>query len=198
MTTPDNPYGDPGQNPPPPPTYGQQPAYGQPPAYGSPQYGAPQAGQPVPYGQAPYGQPPYGAPPAGNFGGTLAEWLTRVAGTLIDGIAVAIPGLVVFLIGSAANAGIIVFLGVLVWIAAWAWNLVRQGQTGQTVGKQVMGTYLVREADGQYVGAGLSILRYFVHIIDGLPCYVGYLWPLWDAKKQTFADKIMGTVVVKR
>ncbi|MDX6211974.1 MAG: hypothetical protein QOF82_1061, partial [Frankiales bacterium] len=76
MTTPDNPYGDPGQNPPPPPTYGQ------PPAYGSPQYGAPQAGAPAPYGQAPYGQAPYGAPPAGNFGGTLAEWPIRVASYL--------------------------------------------------------------------------------------------------------------------
>jgi uncharacterized RDD family membrane protein YckC len=42
----------------------------------------------------------------------------------------------------------------------------------------------------------LAIGRSFVHIIDGIPCYLGYLWPLWDAKKQTFADKIMGTVVV--
>jgi uncharacterized RDD family membrane protein YckC len=25
---------------------------------------------------------------------------------------------------------------------------------------------------------------------------VGYLWPFWDDKKQTFADKIMRTIVV--
>ena len=61
-----------------------------------------------------------------------------------------------------------------------------------------MGTYLVRESDGQFIGGGLSFARQIVHIVDGFPCMLGYLWPLWDAKKQTFADKIMGTVVVKR
>jgi len=55
----------------------------------------------------------------------------------------------------------------------------------------------VREIDGQVVGAGTSVGRGFLHIIDGLPLYLGYLWPLWDAKKQTFADKIVQTVVVK-
>ena len=36
------------------------------------------------------------------------------------------------------------------------------------------------------------------HVLDSLPCYLGYLWPLWDAKRQTFADKIMSTVVVEQ
>ena len=27
--------------------------------------------------------------------------------------------------------------------------------------------------------------------------YLGYLWPLWDDKRQTFADKILSTVVVE-
>jgi len=35
-----------------------------------------------------------------------------------------------------------------------------------------------------------------VHIVDGLSLFIGYLWPLWDKKRQTFADKIMSTVVV--
>jgi uncharacterized RDD family membrane protein YckC len=190
MTTPDNPYGDPGQNPPPPPSYGA-PQYGQqPPAYGAPQYGAPQSGAPAPYGQAPYGAPPAG----GNFGGTLAEWPTRVAGTLIDGV---IP-FVIAVIGLVTGKAAIIILFYLAAIAFSIWNYLRQGKTGQTIGKGVMGTYLVREADGQYIGGGLSIVRAIAHIVDGIPCYVGYLWPLWDAKKQTFADKLMGTVVVKR
>jgi uncharacterized RDD family membrane protein YckC len=187
MTTPDNPYGDPGQNPPPPPTYGQ------PPAYGSPQYGAPQAGAPAPYGQAPYGQAPYGAPPAGNFGGTLAEWPIRVASYLIDGV---IP-FVIVVVGAVTGKAAILVLFYLAAIAFAVWNLIRQGRTGQSIGKGAMGTYLVKEADGQYIGAGMSVLRQIVHFVDGI-CLLGYLWPLWDAKKQTFADKIMGTVVVKR
>jgi len=42
----------------------------------------------------------------------------------------------------------------------------------------------------------MSFLRQLVHILDSLACYIGWLWPLWDAKSQTFADKIMNTVVV--
>ena len=45
-------------------------------------------------------------------------------------------------------------------------------------------------------GVGLSIGRAFLHIVDALPCYLGYLWPLWDQKRQTFTDKILNTVVV--
>jgi len=43
---------------------------------------------------------------------------------------------------------------------------------------------------------GVGLLLYLLSL-DGLPCYLGYLWPLWDSKRQTFADKIVGTVVVR-
>ena len=55
----------------------------------------------------------------------------------------------------------------------------------------------MRSADGSYVGGGTAFLRELAHVIDGLPCYLGYLWPLWDDKRQTFADKICSTVVVR-
>jgi uncharacterized RDD family membrane protein YckC len=185
MTTPDNPYGDPGQNPPPPPAYGA-PQYGQPP----PAYGAPQAGAPAPYGQA-----PYGAPPAGNFGGTLAEWPTRVGAYLID----AIGPIIVVVIAFATRSAAVIVLAYLAVFVFGIWNYVfKQGTTGQTIGKGVLGIYLVRESDGQFIGPGLSFVRGLAHFVDSIACYVGWLWPLWDAKKQTFADKIMGTVVVKR
>ena len=50
---------------------------------------------------------------------------------------------------------------------------------------------------GQPIGGGMSFVRQLLHIVDGLPCYIGYLWPLWDDKRQTFSDKIMTTVVVR-
>ena len=92
---------------------------------------------------------------------------------------------------------LVAIAGYLGAFAFFFWQLVVQGQTGQTIGKKQMGIKLLREQDGQVVGGGLSIGRYFVHIVDSLPLYLGYLWPLWDAKKQTFADKILQTVVVK-
>jgi len=55
---------------------------------------------------------------------------------------------------------------------------------------------LVGAQTGAPIGVGLSLVRAIAHIIDGIPCYVGYLWPLWDAKRQTFADKLLNTYVV--
>ena len=34
------------------------------------------------------------------------------------------------------------------------------------------------------------------HAIDSAICYIGFLFPLWDAKRQTIADKLMKTVCV--
>lgn len=32
--------------------------------------------------------------------------------------------------------------------------------------------------------------------MDSLACIIGWLFPVRDAKRQTFADKILGTVVI--
>ena len=44
----------------------------------------------------------------------------------------------------------------------------------------------------------MTFVRGLAHFLDSLPCYIGYLWPLWDTKRQTFADKIMNSVVVEK
>jgi uncharacterized RDD family membrane protein YckC len=44
----------------------------------------------------------------------------------------------------------------------------------------------------------MTFVRGLAHIVDSIPCDLGYLWPLWDSKRQTFADKICGTIVVQR
>lgn len=88
-------------------------------------------------------------------------------------------------------------VGFLIAVAFGVWNLcIRQGRTGQSLGKSNLGLRLVKESTGQPMGAGLSFVRQLAHYVDGL-CYIGYLWPLWDAKRQTFADKIMSTVVIR-
>ena len=131
----------------------------------------------------------------GPSGPPLASWGQRVGATLVDwliGIAILIPFLV---LGTSSEAFII--LGYLVNFAFQIWNyVVRQGQTGQTIGKGVLNIRVVRLDGVNPLGVGLSIGRYFLHIVDALPCLLGYLWPLWDDKRQTFTDKILNTVVV--
>jgi uncharacterized RDD family membrane protein YckC len=190
--TPPDPYAAPapgaGQAPPPPPP---PPAPSAPPA---PSYGTPPP--PPSYGTPPpapgYGQMPPAGYPAQPSGPPFATWGNRVVGALIDYF---IPGIIAGVIYQGSHGlGAILYLVVLGWAI---YNKVLEGQTGQSTGKKVAGTKLVLAATGQPVGVGLAIGRYFLHIIDGLPCYLGFLWPLWDAKRQTFADKILNTYVVK-
>lgn len=44
---------------------------------------------------------------------------------------------------------------------------------------------------------GLTFARQLVHIVDAIPCFIGYLWPIWDKENRTFADMIMSTRVYK-
>ena len=84
-------------------------------------------------------------------------------------------------------------------LAALGWalyNAYLAGQTGQSYGMQQFRIRLLNEKDGQVIGGGMGIARAFVHVIDSIPCYVGWLWPLWDAKKQTFTDKVFTHVVI--
>ncbi len=99
------------------------------------------------------------------------------------------PGIALTVIG-----GILVFVGGFGFLI---WNtFIKQGRTGYSIGKGVLGIKLIGEATGQPIGAGMAFVRQLCHILDGAACYLGFLWPLWDAKAQTFADKIVKTVVI--
>jgi uncharacterized RDD family membrane protein YckC len=148
----------------------------------------------------------YYHPDPGEPGGQRAQWGERVLAYLIDIALISIPvalGQMVLVLGGqrpgvgAGGAGIVAALAALVSLGVWAWNRgVRQGRTGRSVGKSTVGLVLLAESDGQPVGTGRALLRDVAHILDALPCYLGFLWPLWDAKRQTWADKIVKTTVL--
>ena len=132
----------------------------------------------------------------------LAPWISRVGATLIDtliGFGIWLAGTILgAVLGTASDAlgAIMVVAGNLGSFVFSIWNLVLQGRTGQTIGKRTVGIRLVRLDGVAPPGAWFSIGRSIVHILDALPCYLGFLWPLWDKRRQTFADKILNTVVV--
>ena len=89
--------------------------------------------------------------------------------------------------------GLSVILASLAWVAYNRWIIA--GKTGQSMGKRMTKIRLIGEETNTPIGAKNAFIRDLVHILDALSL-VGYLWPLWDAKKQTFGDKIMRTIVV--
>lgn len=214
---PGNPYG---QQPPPAP-YGtpQQPApYGYPqqaaPGYGYPQQAAPGYGPPQ--AMPGPGYPQQSGMPVGP--GAYASWGSRFGAFLIDFlVAGLVPLIAVFVaialeqslqgcLGDSAcqasreKVRVPIIIGLLVIALLWAVIaqiviLVKEGK-GASPGKKAMKIRLIREENGQPLGFGRALLRRICHALDSAPCSIGYLWPAWDAKGQTFADKVMRTVVV--
>ncbi|MFJ8312615.1 MULTISPECIES: RDD family protein [unclassified Streptomyces] len=198
---PNNPYGQQPQQPQPGNPYGQQ--QGQP-GYGYPQgQQAPQGIPPQGYGYPQQGGPAYPQAPLGYSGGMppFAGWIQRVGATIIDGLIVGVPYALMSIIGAAVGKGgvavVFALLGFLLLIGVMLWLLYQEGTTGQTPGKKAVGIKVLRESDGQTIGFGMAFVRRLAHFLDSLACYIGWLWPLWDSKKQTFADKVCSTVVVK-
>jgi uncharacterized RDD family membrane protein YckC len=120
------------------------------------------------------------------FAGYLA-WVVELA--LSSGSALHFEG------GSAVAMiiGASVVLASLAWVAYNRWMIA--GRTGQSLGKRVTKIRLIGEETRAPIGAANAFIRDLVHILDALTI-VGYLWPLWDVKKQTFGDKIMKTIVI--
>jgi uncharacterized RDD family membrane protein YckC len=80
-------------------------------------------------------------------------------------------------------------LAVAYFAAMWTWK-------GTTIGALVMGHKVVR-TDGREVDFPVALVRSVLSIFSTFVAFLGCLWAAWDHEKQTWHDKIAGTVVVK-
>jgi uncharacterized RDD family membrane protein YckC len=74
--------------------------------------------------------------------------------------------------------------------------MVRQGRTGQTIGKQQQGISLL-DMNGQPVGGLKAFVRYFLGGIIDNACLINTLWIFFDSNNQRLADKIIDANVYK-
>jgi len=197
----DPPPPPPGNYPPPPPPPGGYPPPPPPPGGGYP--------------------PPAPAGPALPTE-AYTPWLTRVLAWLIDFIPIFIVEGIgwAILLGtqqtacitdtSGYNVGefcasasstigqVSVGIAAIIAIAYVVWNFgYRQGTTGSSIGKSIMKFKVVSENTGQPIGFGMSFVRellYWVASACGVLWLIAVLFPLWDPKRQTLADKIMTTI----
>lgn len=173
------------------------PSTGQvPPGYGGPGAAA---------SSAPAGYQPDTSHTAGS---TPADYGQRVVAYLIDVGLMLVAGIVVLIVGGIAAAvsevlGVIVFIvGIIAVVGFAIWNLyIRQGSTGQTIGKGQQNIRLVKDDTGQPPGGGMTFVRYLVGgLLSNVTCGVygilDVLWPLWDQDKKRLTDKIVKMSVV--
>jgi uncharacterized RDD family membrane protein YckC len=149
-----------------------------------------------------------------------AGWWQRVGAVIIDGIISIlffVPAIVALVAGPSEidtctvngefglcevpTSGTI-GIGVLLYVAGFVAFLVlycrRVGTKGQSWGMGAAGYQIVDERTGEPIGTGRAVGRYFARILSALPCYLGFLWPLWDSENRTFHDMIVRTRAVRK
>jgi uncharacterized RDD family membrane protein YckC len=107
-------------------------------------------------------------------------WLRTLA-TALDVL------LFVFVVILAGPKALLLWL--IYHVAMWAWK-------GTTVGGIVLGIKLVR-VDGRPVDVGVALVRAAGAIFSALVLGLGFFWAGWDRGKQSWHDKIAGTVMMK-
>ncbi len=138
-----------------------------------------------------------------------ASWGARGAAYLLDGVILLafmlVPFCVIYvlLLNASINGdsgtvailyaalyGVIIVGGLLYFARAWA-------RTGQTIGQRAL-HIKVQRTDGKLLSFGGATLRFLVGmlIVDTLTLYLGFLWPLWDKRRQALHDKVADTVVI--
>ncbi len=70
-----------------------------------------------------------------------------------------------------------------------------QAYTGSTPGKLVMSIAVLDSTTGRPLGLWRMTVRWFAHLLDAI-LLIGYLRPLWDPKRRTFADSLVGSDAV--
>jgi uncharacterized RDD family membrane protein YckC len=166
-----------------------------------------------------YVPPPPGPVLRGLTRQDCTPWLSRVAAYLVDHLPLLlILGVGVLVLQNSADSACLTDLtpntveqictvgysavglavmgsAALVALIYYVWNYgYRQGTTGSSIGKSLLKFKVVSENTGEPIGFGLSVLRQIAHGVDAVILHIGYLFPLWTAKRQTLADMIMATV----
>jgi Mce-associated membrane protein len=85
-------------------------------------------------------------------------------------------------------------LGAAVVLAVALNRLLLPTVTGWSIGRGVFGIVVV-DRDGVRVGPWRLLARDVAHLLDTLPLFLGWLWPLIDARGRTFADVVARTEV---
>lgn len=168
----------------------------------------PSAPPPPPPGGYPPPPPPAGAvapPPPGPAVRQLSTesytpWVSRALAFLIDYVPVLIivgitTALLIAVPDDSMAGTFLNMLGNGLVAAYVVWNYgYKQGTTGSSIGKSILKFKVVSEVSGAPLGFAMSLVRQLAHFVDAIICYIGFLFPLWDKKRQTLADKIMTTV----
>jgi hypothetical protein len=88
-------------------------------------------------------------------------------------------------------------VGLVPCVLLSVWWYRRLGRTGQTPGRSAAGIRVVDAGTGLPIGAGRAFGREIVGNMFAYALGLGFLWVIWDKRKQGWHDKVITTVVVR-
>ena len=119
----------------------------------------------------------------------MGFWI-RFAAAIIDFLVISF---ISFVLARFTYGPLIAFGILLLWLYYWLFT----GLKGQTLGKMAVGIKVVNAA-GSVPGLGRAALREVPgKIVSSIAIYLGFLWIIWDGRKQGWHDKIASTYVVR-
>jgi uncharacterized RDD family membrane protein YckC len=148
-----------------------------------------------------------------------AGWWQRVGAVVIDGLILIlffVPAIITLVVGPSETevcrvndelrwctvptsgttgvAAVLCVAGLIVHLVLYCRAV---GRRGQSWGMGAAGYRIADERTGAMIGLERAVGRYFARIVSVLPCYLGFLWPLWDSERRTFHDMIVRTRAVR-
>jgi uncharacterized RDD family membrane protein YckC/DNA-directed RNA polymerase subunit RPC12/RpoP len=134
-------------------------------------------------------------------------WI-RVVARLIDGIALGIAQAFIALlffgtfgaqflpsVTRSAPIGLRMSFQFLSYAIAIAYETVLLRYQGATLGKMALGLKVVR-SNGESLGWGVSVGRYFMYIVSGIILLIGYIMAGFDNEKRALHDRVCDTRVI--
>jgi uncharacterized RDD family membrane protein YckC len=135
--------------------------------------------------------PPVSASELSSGVGGAAGFWRRFGAALIDGI---LLGVVSTILRYAIGAGIGTLLGIVI---AGVYFTYFHGSTGRTPGDAALSIRVVDIESGQTIGYGRALGRWAMSYVSTVVILLGFLWMLWDPKKQTWHDKVARSLPVQ-
>jgi Mce-associated membrane protein len=130
------------------------------------------------------------------------SWLARAGAFVVDVLlGIGVLAALVLIAWSTAQHDwlwwLCVSAGAVVLLSIGVNRLLLPVITGWSLGRALTGIAVVQR-DGTAVGPWRLLVRDVAHLLDTIALFLGWLWPLWDSRRRTFADLLVGTEVRRR
>ncbi|HET7137510.1 MAG TPA: RDD family protein [Gaiellaceae bacterium] len=124
------------------------------------------------------------------MGTEVAGFWRRFGAAFVDGVLVGVVDTILRYFLNEAGS-------VLAILVSFVYYTYFHGTTGQTPGDAALGIKVLDIETREVIGYQRAFVRALVAIVSYLVVFLGFLWMLWDPRRQTWHDKAAGTVPVR-